>query len=134
MREVKPYHAIISAELENNEDNARNTEALKDKLDALGFIYHAVFGCYEGVTEESFLVNLGTDARFHKQNASEVLRLGCLFQQDSLLFIDNEENAELVFCESGEKQNIGTFTCVCEENAKAQAAYTKIGERYFICK
>ena len=135
MKATKPYYAIISAERTRSQvENDSATELLNARLKELGFICHPVFGCYNGQTEKSFLVNLGTDARFHGSNVLTIMELGRKLRQESVLLIDNEEQAVLKYCETNKTEKLGLFQRVTKEDAVANKAYTHIGDEYFICK
>ncbi len=90
---------IMSAERSNlsSEVNQHNTNALRHSLSVLGLYFETVKGIYKGVSEDSFMV-MGV------QSSSMLERLeglAALFNQESILVVDQHSNAFLRFMDGG---------------------------------
>lgn len=133
MNTFTPFY-ILSASHEhiNADKKGFHNNLLGRTLRAQGFATAVCEGAYEGVKERSVLV---IDERPYNDDCyNAVIRLANVYNQESILAVDANRNAHLVFCDGRPPQRLGIFTCVSEEEAKAQDAYTSRGGRYFVCK
>ena len=87
--------------------------------------YRVVKGCYKGIKELAFLV--------YGMNRTMMLLLMVKYNQDSILYVDNERRATLLY-QDGRIEYIGIFKNVSEERALREFAYTELDGRYFICE
>jgi hypothetical protein len=86
-------------------------------------------GKYKGINEISYIVPMGSD----------IYPTGILDKQESMLFLGVNENgnrkAELVFIDGvTSDMDLGFFTEVTKEQAENSEAYTRDGDKYFICQ
>ena len=128
-----PFY-ILSASHEhfNVNDNVYRSNLLGRTLRAQGFATAVCEGAYKGVPERSILV---IDERPNTDECyNAVIRLANVYNQESVLTVDANRNAHLVFCDGRPPVRLGIFTCVSEEEAKAQDAYTSRAGRYYVCK
>ena len=117
---------FLSAELENNKDNKANTKELESHLMRSGLKFDRVEGCYKGVTENSFRVELSM------KDYSLLSYLAFkLYQQDSVMVVDNENNANLHYG-NGHRHSIGKLIQTDEATAKAEDAYSIINGAFYI--
>ena len=123
MKALNQHLVLISAETETDNNN----ELLEKALYAHNQINVPVNGCYNGVPEEAFCVVLGTDIREVEQQVTNLIKLGVVYGQESILYIDNEKGATLIYCETGERVSIGTWT----RTNNPSANYSLIAGQYY---
>lgn len=63
-----------------------------------GLKFNTGLGCFEGVKEKAYLISLGTEPRLVASRLDFVVALGASFNQDSVLYCDNERTAYLMSC------------------------------------
>lgn len=85
--------------------------------------FKEVEGSYQGVKEKSFMVELNTDHTLDFFKA-----MGRLFQQDSILFVNDLNQAVLVYMDSREVIKLGEMKEVPKEVAEMSEAFTFIPE------
>lgn len=100
---------LISAERSNKtkEQNEANTAALEYSLNNLGFYYEKVKGMYKGTSESRFMI-LGIQS---DTDMAKIQGLADIFEQDSILNVDHNRNATLVYKDKG-SESIGRWTKV----------------------
>ena len=96
---------------------------LRWKLQHNKLKFKEVIGSYQGVSEKSFMVDL--DGNF---NLDDFISMGRLFNQDSILFVNDLNQATLIFMDGRESINLGKMKQVTEFEAKSNEAYTFIPE------
>ena len=103
---TRPHIAMISCE-QAREDGLEY--ALRDRLE-LPFIKGE--GCYQGEVEHSYMVVLGTNMRVVRQRLTWLQMLGVYFEQESVLYCDNERTAYLLYCEGPRAPRLGKLVSV----------------------
>ena len=125
---------ILSAEtdIHTTNENAYRTGMLNRQLRAAGLATAKCRGVYKGRAEKSILVIDETPNVDDCFNI--VLRLAATYAQETVLAVDANRNANLVFTdESRGSQWIGRFITVTEDVAKA-GDYTERAGRYYVCR
>ena len=110
---------FISA-FQGNDSSLHTT--MKHLLDMHNLNYKEVVGSYQGTLEKSFMVDLDT------KNLDFFKSMGRLFNQDSILFVNDLNQATLIFMDGRESINLGKMKQVTEFEAKSNEAYTFIPE------
>ena len=100
-----------------------NHELLRWKLQHNKLKFEEVIGSHQGISEKSFMVDL--DGNF---NLDDFISMGRLFNQDSILFVNDLNQATLIFMDGRESINLGEMKQVTEFEAKSNEAYTFIPE------
>lgn len=120
-------HVVLSAELAGAQDNARNTEFLERRLVADGFNYDPAEGCYKGVTEASFVVQV--------ESFPEVLQLLTIsdeFEQESVLLVDARGKGYILYNKKSEMTALGKLMeSIYNPVSEHVDAYTKVGDTYY---
>lgn len=126
----KPEVIILSGELSNQTklENQSRTADLYKSLRSLNIPFKTVVGVYKGVKEESFVTTPRDASEF-----STVLSLASHFDQESVLHLDSNRRAKLIF-RGGQVEHLGYFTSVPEKIARAQDAYTQDGDDFYIVR
>lgn len=123
MRTSNAEVIIFSADREGREE-LLNIEARTDlecMMHSDGIFFERVTGCYEGTIENSYMVS----AKY-----LEVVKgYAKLFNQESILVLDHERQASLVYTDGTlvnfkDYVKLGTFKPVSESMAKANIAWT----------
>lgn len=133
MNTFVPFY-IVSAALAGDsprEQSDRN-DTLERQLRALGYATLQVNGAYKGVTEPAVLVvdlTAWSPACF-----DSVLRLGRQYGQESILAVDANRKASLVYCEGGELQPLGHWHMVSKAVAMKSDAYTERQGIYYVAQ
>lgn len=108
------------------EINARRTDHLKSTLEEMLPDFTPVIGQYKGTTEKSFLV------RIHDEDEYEHARLIAKeADQESILLVDDDLVAHLVFLDSGDIVPVGIWTLVSFETPPDLDAWTYLEGFYF---
>ena len=102
-------------------DNIRARTSLATELTLAGISYKELLGSYLGQTETSFICSID-----HYDFVKQVAKLN---QQQSILVIDNERQASLVYVDGTKVAGrnflkLGTFKAVPRDIARAQDAWT----------
>lgn len=119
---------VLSAEVSKlpQELNVRRTDHLKTTLDELLPDYTPVIGSYKGKTEKSFLV------RIHDEDEYEQARyIAKEASQESILLVDDDLVAHLVYLDSGDIVPVGIWTLVSFETPPDLDAWTCLEGFYF---
>ena len=126
---------MLSAEtdIHSSGENAYRHSMLKRQLQKAGLAIATCRGVYKKRAENSILVideNPSIDDCFNI-----VLRLAATYAQETVLGVDANRNANLIFTDGqrGSKW-LGRFINVTEEVAKAAGDYTERAGRYYVCR
>jgi len=111
--------------------NLKNKEIETDALLDAGLVFKDLTGSYKGVQERSYLVLTHTDTAF---NAA--LKLAQKTEQESVLILDEDRNAKLMYLNDMHQIEIGKLTPVSQDEALKQDAWTFSHDlnQYYICK
>lgn len=97
-------------------------DCMKSILQMNNLNFKEVVGSYQGIMEKSFMVDLdNVNLDFFKS-------MGRLFQQDSILFVNDLNEAILIFMDNRESINLGTMRQVNKTEALNSEAFTWIPE------
>lgn len=120
MNTQQPF-IIMSAELSalSTEENAHRSEALSAWLDAKGWAHKPVIGSYKG-SEEIAVVIPVTDS----EHEAALYRLAKAYGQESVLYVDANRYATLIYVQTGKLAGLGMFRKVSELDARQREAYT----------
>ena len=125
---------ILSAEtdIHSTNENAYRTGMLNRQVRKLGLATAKCRGVYKGRAEASILV---IDETPHNDDCfNAVLRLARTYAQKSILAVDANRNANLVYTDERRgSESLGRFISVPKEVAKAQESYTERAGRYYVC-
>lgn len=110
---------LISAERSNlsSEVNQHNTESMRNILSSLGLYFESVKGMYKGTEEHSFMI-FGIGYKMLER----LVNLGAMYNQESILSIDLDRQARLVYLATDEVVHLGTFSEV--SSTEGLDAYT----------
>lgn len=128
-----PGAVVISACRDTNKlSNELYSNELEIDLIKLGLPYKKVEGCYKGILEISFYVETPNGLN----DFVEIHDLARNYEQESVLNIDKNRKASLIFVNGGTSVSIGTFQQVSEYEAKQSGNYTydPINKGYWVCK
>lgn len=117
--------SVEKTELTDRENMVATAE-VEDTLTSSDIPYNKVEGCFDGVTEQSFIVSANYEGRVKEYCQA--------FNQDSYLLIDANGTAALFTSEGKHITELGRLVKVSESEAKQQQAYTKVNEEYYVCK
>jgi len=92
------------------------TELARVELNRMGIFFKEVVGQYNGTIETSFVVGI--------KHLKEALKIAQSNYQESILVVDAESQAKLVFLEDDSKVYIGKFKMVDSDTALALNNYT----------
>jgi hypothetical protein len=114
---------IISAELSTlgKAENALRTKLLKDMLEDIGAEFLQADGCYKGTEEVSFVVK--SDITMFKALLDIASKN---FAQESVLYVDEDKQAYLMYCDMFKTEQLGTFTQVNPKRLESLEAYSVI--------
>lgn len=115
MRDIQDKKAFTVIAL-----NTESSEKDQQILDFNGFInYKQVNGVYKGQTELSYVISTPTP-----ETLQNVYNLAKQYSQESILFVDADRNAELVYINTGKRVALGGFKCVNRTEAYQNDAFT----------
>ena len=129
----KPF-VIISAERSINtaKENKKNHLDLWLQLKGEGFSIKEVEGVYKGTVEKSILVVL--NQRWFAVELATFKNYASIFDQESILFVDEERNASLIFPYNRENsEKLGKFIAVPKGIAIQMSNHTFDGKDHYIC-
>jgi hypothetical protein len=108
------------------------TTSLRYLLGDTGADVVACNGSYKGKAEPSLLVV----ARGDSAEGMRVLLLSfaSLYEQESILAVDANRQARLVFTDGREDVPLGAFKPVSKAHAMRADAYTEFGGSYYVCE
>ena len=119
-------------------DNLENHKKVLRHLENFGFKYKVVEGVYRGESELSILVPVINQVF----DLATVEQLAHIYNQQSILFVDSDRNAELMFMvkpynallkELPKSEKLGKFIATTKGIATQCNSYTKDGNDYYIC-
>jgi hypothetical protein len=132
--EVKKPFVIISAERFTNtiEENEKKHNELMTQLKKDKFSIKEVEGVYCGTVEKSILVIL--NKRWLAVELATFKNYAAIFDQESILFVDEERNASLIFTKQPWlSEKLGKFIAVTKGIATQMSNYTFDGKDHYIC-
>ena len=124
---------ILSAEVKFDSDaeTKQRTKMLSRQLRNLGYAVAECRGSYDGEEETSILVIDETPGVPGCLN--DVLRLAELYSQRSILAVDANRRAALVFTKDTERKSLGWFQGCPKEIARGMSCWTERAGRYYVC-
>jgi len=99
--------------------NSLRTDALVHDLARLNLSAKPVVGAYQGTREESFVVAVPDETSLVRATA-----LATLFDQEGVLYIDQDRRATLLYLATGERVDLGRFRAITRAEAEHADAYT----------
>lgn len=126
-----PFFILSAARAEHNSivNHARH-ETLMRQLQNCGHAVAQVNGCYKGEKEAAILVV--DDRPYNAICETDVLRLARAYGQESVLAVDANGRARLIYCDDGSFETIGTWRGTNEKIAKSRDAWTERAGQYYI--
>ncbi len=132
MNTFTPFYIVSGAlSVYNPRMNADRTDSLERWLRAEGFATVQVNGCYKGEREPAILV---LDDRADNDVCEQaVIRLARQYDQESVLAVDANRQARLIFCAFGNVNAIGRWHAVNVDTVmnKPDASYTERAGQYY---
>lgn len=122
----------------DDESNQNRTDSLERRLHAEGLATVQVNGCYNGKRERSILVV--DDAPYNDLCELAVLKLAKWYDQESVLAVDANRQARLIFFDHSDDQasfeSIGQWRAVNKSEVmdKPGASYTERAGQYYTVK
>ncbi len=122
----------------SHRDNMDNHKKVLRHLKDFGLKYKVVEGVYRGESELSILVPVINQVF----DLATVEQLAHIYNQQSILFVDSDRNAELKFMvkpfdaslnELPKSEKLGKFIATTKGIATQCENYTKDGNNYYIC-
>ena len=121
----------------SHQDNMDNHKKVLRHLEDFGFKYKVVEGVYRGESELSILVPVINQVF----DLATIEQLAHIYNQQSILFVDSDRNAELKFMVKAFDENLdqvrseklGKFIATTKGIATQCENYTKDGNNYYIC-
>ena len=118
-------------------DNMDNHKKVLKHLENFGFKYKVVEGVYRGESELSILVPVINQVF----DLATVEQLAHIYNQQSILFVDSDRNAELQVMVKAfdaslnqvKSEKLGKFIATTKGVATQCENYTKDGNDYYIC-
>lgn len=121
---------ILSAERSelNAFQNMGNTLEMKEALTRRSMEFIEVNGVYKGTKEKSFAVKMNSSGDIHWIKA-----VARFFKQESVLAVDANKRAVLVFMGDNSGIELGTFHKVPKSVADSLEAYTETEDGFYAC-
>ena len=121
----------------SKDENLENHKKVLKHLKTFGLRFKVVEGVYRGESELSILVPVINQVFDY----STVEQLAHIYDQQCILFVDSERNAELRFMvksfdaslNQGKSEKLGKFIATTKGIATQCENYTKDGNDYYIC-
>jgi hypothetical protein len=125
----RPFYLVSGARddrtaRENLERHVELGELLRDNY---GWGVKEVEGCYKGMRELSYLVTV-------PEPTLVVHVVARLFNQETLILVDEDNQATLIGLDFVSEESLGTFQRITEAEAKASGNWTRDGNQYWGCK
>lgn len=108
--------------------NRQSVDYTKRALMNHGIVYTVAQGCYKGMKEPALIV---ADT---KRTRATVQGLAHLFEQETILAIDANQNARLEDCDGHTVETLGKMRAVPELAARKCDAWTRIGTQFYTTK
>lgn len=120
----KNKFTILSAELStlSESENAKRTELLRQMLADIKVDFLEAKGCYKGSEEVSFIVDTPDIAVFNTVYSFAKKQ----FNQESVLYVDENQEATLMYSKDFEMEKLGVFGQVNPKRLETLDAYTVI--------
>lgn len=109
--------------------NLRNTFALVDIVESMGFEYQVGVGRYSGTPENCVLI--GVPAHRYDDAITMAMSLMKGYSQECILLVDDRRNGRLIFPD-GMSTPIGEWRCISSEEATT-IDHTEINGEFFAC-
>ena len=121
----------------SQDENLENHKKVLKHLKTFGLRFKVVEGVYRGESELSILVPVINQVFDY----STVEQLAHIYDQQCILFVDSERNAELRFMVKSfdaslnqvKSEKLGKFVATTKGIATQCNSYTKDGNNYYIC-
>ena len=121
----------------SKDENLENHKKVLRHLKTFGLRFKVVEGVYRGETELSIMVPVINQVFDY----STVEQLAHIYDQQSILFVDSDRNAELRFMVKAfdaslnqvKSEKLGKFIATTKGIATQCNSYTKDGNDYYIC-
>jgi hypothetical protein len=129
--EETPKIVILSAELSTETEffNQLRTNRLINMIRDLNLPFGLVDGYYKGDKENSILVEVKNQI-----DVENLLGFASNFDQECILYSDENRSSELIFCNGENRQMIGKLQAVSELEARKQDNFTYVNGGYYITK
>jgi len=101
----KPHVAFMSC----IPDDERSLES---NLRQTGLKFVKGLGCYQGVQENSYMIVLSTEMHVATSKLNQVMRLGRMYGQESILYCDPDRTSYLMYCDESSAPKLGTLKAV----------------------
>lgn len=133
MKQIKTNKVIFSVYQSNRPlyANIDNHETLVVTLQERGVDYTEVSGMYKGVTESSIMLE-SSDHSKYLEFESLALAIARDFNQESILKVSNDDQAELHYLADNRNESIGVLTEV--DTLEGLEGYSIINNRIFTVK
>lgn len=107
-------------------DNIVASARVKLMLEENGIEYADIFGKYRGCEESSILMS--------QEHLSLAISIARDHKQETILLLDSDRTAELLYVESGEREHIGTLRAVTRDEAETRlsCSYNPVTKTYYI--
>jgi len=127
---MRDIFAFVSAARPNQtpEGNRYRDHQLTHLLREFGLPSRKALGSYQGEHEDSRLVPL-----HYAGDLAKVRRIARGLDQESILIVDDGDNARLEFIADGETIDIGKWARVDKSLASSLEAWTQIGSALYAC-
>lgn len=130
MNRFTPFYIVSGARPDfSSLANGNRTDSLERWLRAGGFATVQVNGCYKGNRERSILII--DDAPSNSLCESAVMRLARQYEQESVLAVDANRQARLIYCDDRSFESIGQWRGVSKKTAEHSDAYTERAGQYY---
>ena len=123
MMNTKPHIAFMSCEVADESE-------FETYLNSMGLTFVTGLGCYHGTTEKSYLIVLGTEIHLAANRVRKLLLVGTMFDQESILYCDNERTAYLLSCDGIAAPKLGTL----QQVALPAGDYSLFNDKYYEVK
>lgn len=130
---LSPAFYIISAAREslNDAEIASRTATLLEQVHGIGYAAALCKGHYGGVDEPCILVI--DEEPGNLDCFTDMLRLARIYRQESVLAVDCNRAARLLFTDYSGPEALGLFVNVSQEEAKSAGDYTERDGRFYTC-
>lgn len=124
MRQQYKKLIFLSAQTSFRHNEIRHV-SLKTQLQRQGYKPVDVDGVYFGQTEKSLMVIVDSE-----KTLKGFLKLAASFDQESILYRDNENNCELFYV-NGKREKLGQLKQICAAHRGQYSSYTKFNDKYY---
>lgn len=117
---------LVLLALNTGDGVARELRLIRDALCSDTHMVKVANGCYKGQRETSYLVQIETQCDYLK-----LMQLARDFNQESIMLVDNERQAQLMYCDNEAVEPLGRWKEVMN-GAPAPDSFTEIDGRVFV--